>query len=608
MLSVPLLTLEIHSALSLALHALNLWDLDAAPDPTQIPGHLDAEQVNVARAAVLIPTYNESREVLLPTVAAAVALEPPHQTWVLDDGHRGWVAELARALGARYHARGSGEHAKAGNLNAALALPDLRETDIVAVLDADHVARRDFLTATLPYFTDPRVALVQTPQDFYNLNSFEHVRRRSGRRYMEQELFYRALAAGRNRWNSAFWCGTGALLRVAALREVGGVATDTLTEDIHTTLKLHRQGWRSVYHNEVLARGLAAAEPGQYLTQRVRWGTGAMQVLRCDNPLTGAGLTLPQRLSYLETLLGWFDAWRTLGFLLLPPATLLVGGLPINAPASTFLPWFAAAFVTQRIALRFLARGRAPLLQALMFELVRMPANLLATTALIGRTRRSFVVTPKGRTGQDRTRPRTPRLLSLLVLLSLAALAVAAASLAGHGPVRYSTAWVAYGAIGWCVVNLALTGTAIRRLRNPDYAADRRAALRFDVDGSVLVEGRTAHLQDVSLTGLSALLPLHHTTDNPAGPSDAPPQERLDRPTGDSWAAGRTVHVELELPHRTLTMPAMIRSTVERPDGLLIGLDLHRLDTADQAALAIALFRTGLTPQLQRTNDTVGIR
>lgn len=82
----------------------------------------------------------------------------------------------------------------------------------------------------------------------------------------------------------AFWCGTSALLRVNALKEVGGVATGTVTEDIHTTIRLHAAGWRSVYHNEVLARGLAAASADQYLLQRHRWGTGAMQVLRADNP------------------------------------------------------------------------------------------------------------------------------------------------------------------------------------------------------------------------------------------------------------------------------------------------------------------------------------
>src|SRR5205823_12941341 len=132
------------------------------------------------------------------TIAAAVAMRPAHSTWVLDDGARPWVAELATRLGARYHARTTREHAKAGNINS--VLPEL-DADLVAVFDADHVAHADFLERTVPFFADPRIAVVQTPQDFYNVDSFEHARGRRGRRYGEQALFYRALAAGRNRWN-----------------------------------------------------------------------------------------------------------------------------------------------------------------------------------------------------------------------------------------------------------------------------------------------------------------------------------------------------------------------------------------------------------------------
>jgi cellulose synthase (UDP-forming) len=63
----------------------------------------------------------------------------------------------------------------------------------------------------------------------------------------------------------------------------------------------------------VLARALAAADAKQYLEQRLRWGTGATQVLRVENPAFVRGLIPMQRVSYLSTLLGWFDAWRTLG-------------------------------------------------------------------------------------------------------------------------------------------------------------------------------------------------------------------------------------------------------------------------------------------------------
>ncbi len=185
-LALPLLLLEVHAVLSLTLYTHDLWDVDALPQ--RAPETADTKNLCVA---VLIPTYNEPAEVLLPTVAAAVALQPAHDTWVLDDGKRDWVAVLARDLGAHYRRRETHEHAKAGNINAALPELERGGVDLIAVLDADHVASSGFLTDTIGYFSDPDVALVQTPQDFYNLDSFEHVDRHGHGRFGEQELFYR---------------------------------------------------------------------------------------------------------------------------------------------------------------------------------------------------------------------------------------------------------------------------------------------------------------------------------------------------------------------------------------------------------------------------------
>ena len=381
--ALPLLILEIHAALGLGLFTFSLWDVDRRPEPGPVPVSL--------KVAVLVPTYNEGTEILVPTVAAAMSLEPAHETWVLDDGDRPEIARMAEALGARYLARPDHNHAKAGNINHALGVID---ADIIAVLDADHVARPGFLTRTVGYFNDPRVALVQTPQDFYNAESFEHDGDGEAEPFHEQTLFYRLLQPGKNRWNGAFWCGTNALVRTEALRGVGGAATETITEDIHTTIRLHRRGWHTVYHNEVLARGLAASDAAQYQLQRNRWGTGAMQVLRIENPLVVPGLTLAQRLSYAATLLGWFDAWRTLGFLVLPPLVLLTGAIPIAADGWTFLAWFTATYASQQAALYLLGRGAYRPLLSILFELVRMTPNLVATLTLVVRRAPHFSVTP----------------------------------------------------------------------------------------------------------------------------------------------------------------------------------------------------------------------
>jgi cellulose synthase (UDP-forming) len=490
-LAVPMVVLEVHAAIGLALFTFSLWDVDRRPARRTLR--------KLPSIAVAIPTYNEGPEILVPTIAAAVAMEPAHETWVLDDGARPEIEELARSLGAHYLARPTHEHAKAGNLNHALTVID---ADVLAVLDADHVAAPEFLRATLGYFADPRVALVQTPQDFYNVASFEHGPGVTyGEPFHEQALFYRLMQPGKNRWNAAFWCGTNALVRVAALREVGGAATDTITEDIHTTIRLHRRGWKTVYHNEVLARGLAADDAAQYQLQRNRWGTGAMQVLRIENPLLVPGLTVGQRLGYAATLLGWFDSWRTLGFLLLPPAVLLTGQIPILADGLTFAAIFGLTYALQQLALYLLGRGAYRPLLSIVFDLVRMSPNFTATLSLFVRRTPRFRVTPKGRIAADRGRIEAPLLLRLSLGITFVGAAVYALHLVGPFDMGYASEWAALGAFAWLSVNAGLTWMAIRRVRSLRFAAERRSAVRFAIDVPGWIDGSSAAVQDVSVGG-----------------------------------------------------------------------------------------------------------
>ena len=490
-LAVPLLVLEVHAALGLTLFTFSLWDVDVRPPRRTLN--------RVPSVAVLIPTYNEGPEILVPTIAAAVALEPPHETWVLDDGARPEIAALAASLGARYLARTSHEHAKAGNLNHALGIVD---AEILAVLDADHVAAPAFLRATLGYFADPKVALVQTPQDFYNVNSFEHGAGIAyGEPFHEQTLFYRLLQPGKNRWNAAFWCGTNALVRADALRSVGGAATDTITEDIHTTIRFHRDGWRTVYHNETLARGLAADDAAQYQLQRNRWGTGAMQVLRVENPLTVSGLTIGQRLGYAATLLGWFDSWRTLGLLALPPLVLVSGQIPIVADGLVFAIAFGVTYGLQQAALFMLGRGAYRPILSIVFDIVRMSPNFLATLSLFTARTPRFQVTPKGRIAAQRGRTQAPIMLRGALGASFVGACVYLLHLLGAYTIPYASEWAAAGAFFWLIANAGLVWVAMRRVRSLRFAAERRSAVRFAVDVGGAVDGVLVSVQDISVGG-----------------------------------------------------------------------------------------------------------
>jgi cellulose synthase/poly-beta-1,6-N-acetylglucosamine synthase-like glycosyltransferase len=560
--AIPLFVVEVHNAFGLALYTIALWRVDSRP-------HAAGDGPPRAKVAILIPTYNEPPDVLLPTIAAAVALKPAHETWVLDDGKREEIRILAETLGARYLSRPDNRHAKAGNLNHAL---EHVKADIIGVLDADHVPTARFLTALLPYFHDPQLAFVQSPQDFYNLESFEHQRRWNGQIFNEEAVFYRVIAPAKNRWNAPFWCGTCALIRVEALRSVGGVSTDSVTEDIHTTIRMYRKGWTGAYHNEVVARGLAPDDATSYLIQRNRWALGAMQVLRKENPLFGRGLTAGQRLAFLTTLFGWFDSWRTFAYITIPLAVVATGAVPIDAPGEIFGPFFLATLGIQFIALRLLARGHYPPILSVLFEVLRMPAVLPATLALVWPSRAAtFKVTPKGRSSSAGHRTPVPRLLTVLAATSSIGLVWFTATLFGLTPLRYEIPWAAIGAAGFMAVNLALLLAAIGRIRSSRFAGNRRAGTRLPVHVPARLAGLHGELLDLSISGARIRVP-------------AP----IDGSTGELW-------LTLDLPARRLELQVEVRRTEIHDGQANIGLSFVAGQEKTIAAMAVAVFHADVS-------------
>ncbi len=495
-LAIPFLVLEVYGLMSFALFVFSVWDTDS----TVVPDVVEETDYSIA---VLIPTYNEPAEILLPTVAASVRLAPNHETWVLDDGDRTWVREMAEELGAHYLARDDNSHAKAGNLNNALGVIDV---DLVAILDADHVPDAGFLTNTIGYFEDENLALVQTPQSFYNRDSFENFGS-----YHEESMFYRVIQPGKNRWDAAFWCGTSAVLRAEALASVGGVAVDSLTEDLHTTLKLHRAGWRTVFHNEVLAVGLAPSSYTEYAIQRQRWGAGAMQILRLDNPILKRGLTMRQRIAYAATFSGWFEGVRTLGYLLVALAVVISGQGPVRAELSVLLPVYLSLQLAQHLAMRVLAQGHHRLGAGLLFELYRLPASLSALGRLFVPCGGTFRVTPKGRMGDERTPDAAPRLLMLLTLTTFGGcLWFLVDSMRQPVGQEANLAIVGVAVIAlWCHF-FAMLG-AMYRATSTKFASERRGAKRFSTTLPVAYGSVDLALVSPSLTGgivdLQSLLP-----------------------------------------------------------------------------------------------------
>ncbi len=275
---------------------------------------------------VYIPTYNEPMSIVRATVLGAMAMDwPPDRVrvYLLDDGRREEFREFAAECGIGYITRDNNLHAKAGNLNNAMVQSD---GEFIAVFDSDHIPTRAFLQMTMGWMVaEPRLALVQTPHHFYSPDPFQRNLAAGTRVPAEGNMFYGLVQDANDYWNATFFCGSCAVLRRTALEEIGGFAVETVTEDAHTMLKMHRRGWDSAYLKLPLAAGLATERLILHIGQRVRWARGMIQIFRIDNPLFGPGLTLGQRICYVQALGHFFFAIPRVVFLTAPLAFLLFG-------------------------------------------------------------------------------------------------------------------------------------------------------------------------------------------------------------------------------------------------------------------------------------------
>ena len=265
--------------------------LGVSSDPSQWPLFINGNPVDVD---VLITVYGEPIETIRRTAKAAIAVKGRHDTYLLDDGDSDEVKALATELGCYYIRRLGSSGAKAGNVNNALTVA---KSPYFVILDADFVAKPEFLEETMPFMVDPNVAFVQTPQVYGNLRNI--ISRGAG--YM-QTMFYRFVQPGRNEFNAAFCVGTNVLFRRAAIDDLGGMYTQSNSEDVWTSLLLHERGWRSVFLPSTLAVGDTPDTIEAYSKQQLRWATGGFEILFTHNPFSRRRrLTLDQRLMYFVT-------------------------------------------------------------------------------------------------------------------------------------------------------------------------------------------------------------------------------------------------------------------------------------------------------------------
>ncbi|HSF48336.1 MAG TPA: glycosyltransferase family 2 protein [Burkholderiales bacterium] len=528
--SLTLYAAELYGFAATLLHIFMTWRLTEWNPPAPRSG---------LSVDVFIPTLNEPIEIVRRTALAATHMNYPHRTWLLDDGNRPAMRKLARELGCRYLARADNKDAKAGNLNNALARG---KADFVAVFDADDAPSKNFLERTLGFFSNPRVALVQTPQDFYNLDSFQH-RYESGDRFVwtEQSLFFRVILRGKDYWNAAFFCGSCGVIRRSALDSVGGFATGTVTEDLHTSVRLHKKGYQSVYLAEALAFGLAPPNIAPYLRQRARWGHGAMQVLHAERLFTAPGLTVPQRLCYLATVLTYFDGWQKAVFYLAPVIVLTTGVMPVGALGPQFFLHFIPFYLLTFLVFEEVARGYVRTLLLAQYNMARFATFAWTTFGLFRRRHLNFKVTQKALQSSPHFKVY---IIPQYIVFALNAVAIpigiALYGMYGKLPEDGLIANLVWASVN-ATLGFALLSFTLQRSSN------RRTEYRFPIPLPLKVK-------------IARLHGIYGTADNISSSGC-----RIHAKFPEGVDLGTAVRGEIHLPHRVLPFTANVRALVKSP-------------------------------------------
>jgi cellulose synthase/poly-beta-1,6-N-acetylglucosamine synthase-like glycosyltransferase len=451
---------------------------------------------------VLIPTYNEERDVLERTIVGACSLDYPNFTvWVLDDGRRDWVAELAATKGARYLTRDGNRHAKAGNINAAL-----RRTrgELLLVLDADFVPRTHTLWRLVGFFRDPRIACVQTPQYFFNKDPTQTNLGLADRWADDQRFFFDVIMPSRDAWGAAFCCGTGFVVRRSAIEAIGGgIPTESICEDMLTSIEFKRRGLETIYLKEELCIGLAPESVKAFFVQRQRWARGQIQILFLRRGIFGAGLPFLYRLLMLPGY--WvLQLPARIVYVLVPVVFLLSGLAPLIARDLGLLLGYLGPTLIGSVGLMCWIAGRSyfPLLTDANGLFLSLRVTPAAFSSLIKPFGKPFAVTPKGAAARGQN---IDRLIFYICLGLIGATIIGLAENAFNDwRIIEDRSTLAFAAF-WAVINCIIVGLAAMIAREaPRYRAHERFAVSLSARCVIGTEPSPCRITNISLGGLFA--------------------------------------------------------------------------------------------------------
>jgi cellulose synthase (UDP-forming) len=342
---------------------INNWNFKLTKPSKTLPG---SEQ----NVAIIIPTYNESIEIVLNTLRSIIKQNWPKNRRIIvvsDDGNRQDLKDAVKLFCIKYtednifyHTpphKGSplrkGE-AKSGNLNSALhfVLSRFPKIKYVETRDADDlVGNKDFLSYCLAHLEkNPECSFVQTVKkchvDFDDPFS------------NQETIFYERTMPARNAVNAVFPCGSGLVWRVKDIKKIGGFPTWNLVEDLQSGFEALRLGGKGEYIPIIGAVGQIAPEDiPNFYKQRGTWALDTVRLLFWKNPFFTKGLSLRQKLQFFELEFSYLLSFALFMFIIDLCITLAFDIYPISTTALDYVVHICALMGILELFIVAKARG-----------------------------------------------------------------------------------------------------------------------------------------------------------------------------------------------------------------------------------------------------------
>jgi len=518
--SLLVMTAELLAFLGLGLFYFDIW---AERDSERLSPPKTAKDVGMETdrpvlVDIFITTFDEPLCVVEPTIKAALNLATGPgftcKVHLLDDGHRAEMKDIATLYDVNYLTRSDNRGYKAGNLKEAL-FSSLG--DFIVICDADTRLLPSFVANTLGYFRDPNVSWVQTPHWFYDIpegrtfgrmlikrapNLLRHLKKMgvwterlpamgSDPFMNDPDFFFDVIQRRRNRNAASFCCGAGSIHRRTAVLEVAledqakeaeqtsqilrstGIEQPRsllglndsrpfefhVSEDLYTSIRHQRRGWKSVFHPEIEARMLSPRTISAWAMQRMKYAGGTFDIMLNANPVLMKGIPWRTKLHYLSTFWSYLSVFWLPVLLLSPAMSLLTGWSPIKAYSLEFFQHLVPFLVAHEVAVLFASKGHNINLGRSM-NIGLLPIHLRAAWNVIRGRKPTFVPTPKiplGKEGQNHLLPH------YLLLILFAAAAIVGIWQFQQNTTGYSTAFLATNLL-WLLWNTTMIWRTARIL------------------------------------------------------------------------------------------------------------------------------------------------